>query len=81
MCGTLPPLRRLRELRNIPRLNLAARSGIIAEIIEIRSGTDGRSGGAMEPITQRINVVTGHYGSGKTSLSINLALHAAGTGR
>lgn len=35
----------------------------------------------MEPITQRINVVTGHYGSGKTSLSINLALHAAGTGR
>lgn len=35
----------------------------------------------MEMTIPRITVVTGHYGSGKTSLSVNLALRAAAAGR
>lgn len=35
----------------------------------------------MEPLTCRLTVVTGHYGSGKTSLSLNLAAWAARGGQ
>ncbi len=35
----------------------------------------------MQPEFARINIITGHYGSGKTNLSINFALTAAKEGR
>ena len=35
----------------------------------------------MLPALKRINLITGHYGSGKTNLSINLALDAAASGK
>ena len=30
---------------------------------------------------KRIQIITGHYGSGKTEYAVNLALQLAGTGR
>ena len=30
---------------------------------------------------KRINIITGHYGSGKTNLSVNLAVNAAKEGK
>lgn len=35
----------------------------------------------MQPISHRLNIVTGHYGSGKTTVSLNLAVCAAKAGR
>ena len=34
----------------------------------------------MHPLESRVTVVCGHYGTGKTNLSINLALDCAGAG-
>ena len=35
----------------------------------------------VKDIMKRINIITGHYGSGKTNLSVNLALKAAEQGK
>ena len=34
----------------------------------------------MGPLTSRVNVICGHYGTGKTNLSINLAIECARAG-
>ncbi len=34
----------------------------------------------MDLLNKRINIITGHYGSGKTNLAVNLALNAAKNG-
>ena len=34
----------------------------------------------MGPLTERVNVICGHYGTGKTNLSINLAIECARSG-
>ncbi len=39
------------------------------------SGTKSRMEGAMRFMLKRITVVCGHYGSGKTNVAVNLALH------
>lgn len=35
----------------------------------------------MESLDKRVNIITGHYGSGKTNLAVNLALDTAAAGR
>lgn len=35
----------------------------------------------MKPLDKRVNIITGHYGSGKTNLAVNLALDTAAAGR